>query len=200
MIRPGNHVIPVEILLKLKVKQIQRVTNELTECDDVHIATEPGIILVKNGIRINLVAGTGSIIIPDINCLSSVDEIPSIEPVKNEWINTCPVTRKQLLEVKENGQNKTSYINDITIVSLTRKMIYPRVFNGLKVDEILIQKPGEEGIEWIMSDSRLRYPVVYLDQDNVIHVSKGSEEMGKLMILLSYETRCRQYRLIASSR
>jgi hypothetical protein len=201
MINPNNYVIPIETLLKLNTNRLLDIINESKDCNETYIVIEPGIVLVeRDNIRLNIVIGTGSIVLPRKECYSDLDEVEYVKPYKNEWINTCPVTSTQFLNVRKTGETNTLQAEDITLVSLTNKMIYPRVFSGIKVDKVLIPRtPEEKGIEWIMSDNGLRLPIVYLDEDNVVYVSQGSEELDKLRILLSYETRCNQYRLIASS-
>ena len=198
MIKPNNYVIPIEVLLELDASVLRSFFDQLKKCGRVNIVTDPGIVLVeKDSHRSNIVIGTGSIVLSEASCISSVYYIDGFEPIKNEWVNTCTITPNQFLIVKMDDQNDVIRVKDVILTSLTNKMIYPRVFNGLKIRNVSV--PGKDingNVEWIMSDSKLRYPVVYFNRDNIIHVSMGSEEMYRLLTLLSLEVRCSQYRLI----
>ncbi len=201
MLKPTNYVVPIEVILELNASVLQKLVDQVKKCDNIHVVIEPGIVPVEsNNYKSNIVIGTGSIVLPSANCLSSASHIEMVEPVKNEWINTCTITPYQFLGVKMDEQNDVIQVKDIMLVSLTTKMIYPRVFNGLKTRNLVAasSKNINGNVEWIMSDSELRYPAVYFGLDNAIHVSPGSEEMYKLMALLSLEARCSQYRLIVS--
>jgi hypothetical protein len=148
---------------------------------------------------LNQVAGTGSIIYePDCR-----DYIPQSFRYytldKNEWVYVCTLSSQEYFKVREVPESHANTLHNILIVTLTRKMIYPRVFNGRRIPVILVPQKIEEDYEIIMSSDDLDHPVVYFDGENTVYVAQGSEQLLKLKTLLSFEARCDYYRLLARS-
>jgi hypothetical protein len=195
--RKGYIVIPVEELLKSDLASLEELSSKLSVCTNrIYVVTNPGIILVN---KLNQVAGTGSIIYePDCR-----DYIPQSFRYytldKNEWVDVCTLSSQEYFKVREVPESHANTLHNILIVTLTRKMIYPRVFNGRRIPVILVPQKIEEDYEIIMSSDDLDHPVVYFDGENTVYVAQGSEQLLKLKTLLSFEARCDYYRLLARS-
>ena len=194
--RKGYLVLPVDELLNNKTSLLEELSLNISECAGrTYIVYNPSIILVD---KLNQVIGTGSIIF-EPECLEYIPKgFNYYELDKNEWIDTCKLSRQKYFDVNFTtipSAVKSSY--DIIIVSLTRKMIYPRVFNGLRITVVKPSLKLEESYEIIMADKSLNNPIVYFNGKNTVYVAQGSEQLLRLKALLSLEAGCEYYRLLA---
>ncbi|MEB3772788.1 MAG: hypothetical protein GSR82_03790 [Desulfurococcales archaeon] len=193
--RKGYLILPVEELLNSDPPALEELSSRLVECADrTHIVYSPSIILIG---RLSQVAGTGSIIYEPV-CREHIPEgFNYYELDKNEWIDTCKLSTQEYFNVGYNTLSAIRSLHDIVIVSLTRKMIYPRVFNGHRIPIAEVPQRLEEGYEVIMSDPGMSSPIVYFDGESTVYVARGSQQLSQLKALLSVEARCNHYRLLA---
>ncbi len=195
LVRKGYMILPVEDLLKADPPALEELSSRLVECADrAYIVYSPGIMLID---ELSQVVGTGSIIYEPV-CREHVPEgFNYYELDKNEWIDTCKLSTQEYFNVSYNTLSAVRSLHDIVIVSLTRKMIYPRVFNGHRISIAEVPQRLEEGYEVIMSDADMSSPIVYFDGENTVYVARGSQQLSQLKALLSAEARCNHYRLLA---
>ncbi len=199
-IKHGNIIVPIEKLLSLNPNKLEESIKASWECLEAIVTDPSPVVLDYNGKRFSIVIGMGSLIMNE-ECGKAVEDVlidyKQYRPVKNEWVDACTLDDEAYFAVSEGYSYSRNMAEDVRLVSLTQKMVYPRVFNGWRVEKAypLAADPSDE---WIIADEHLESPIVLFTGDNKIIVSTGSEELGLIKTLLRVESYCSKYRLIVS--
>ncbi|MEB3825779.1 MAG: hypothetical protein LRS47_03820 [Desulfurococcales archaeon] len=199
-VKRGNIIVPIEKLLSLDPSKLEEFVKASWECLEAIVTDPSPVVLGYNDKRFSIVIGMGSLIMNE-DCGEAVEGLLADHKryrlVKNEWVDVCKLGDEAYFAVSEGYSFSRSMVENVRLVSLTQKMVYPRVFNGWRIEKSypLAADPGDE---WIIADEHLESPIALFTEDNKIIVSTGSEELGLIKTLLRVESYCSKYRLIVS--